>query len=69
MEQETKIKKCEKMNAGNAPAGAVYGFGFIGAVIYYLQHADTFLAGALGILKAFAWPAFVVYKIFQYFGF
>ena len=71
MEQEKMcdIKNCNKTNGGNATAGAVYGFGFIGAVVYYLQTATTFLAGVVGILKAFAWPAFVVYYIFQYFHF
>jgi len=72
MEQETKTiceKKCWNMNEGSAPATAVYGLGFIGAVIYYIQHADTFLIGAVGILKALVWPAFVVYKLFEYFKF
>ena len=68
MEQETKNKKWQ-MNGGGAPAGAVYGLGFIGAIIYYIQHADTFLIGVVGVLKAFVWPALVVYKLFQYFGF
>jgi len=31
---------------------AVYGFGFIGAVVYYIQQADAFWVGVLGILKA-----------------
>jgi len=57
------------MNGGSAPAGAVYGLGFIGAIIYYIQHADTFLIGVIGVLKAFVWPALVVYRLFQYFGF
>lgn len=68
MEQEKTNKKW-KMNKGNASCGAVYGLGFIGALIYYIQHADTFLVGLLGALKAFVWPALVIYKLFQYFGF
>ncbi len=46
----------------NAGSGAVYGLGFIGAAIYYLQHATTFPEGVLGILKAIVWPAMLVYK-------
>lgn len=68
MEQEIKNKKWQ-MNKGGCPAGAVYGLGFIGAIIYYIQHADTFLIGVIGVLKAFVWPALVVYKLFEYFGF
>lgn len=68
MEKETKNKKWQ-MSGGNASVGMVYGLGFIGAVIYYIQHADTFLLGVIGVLKAFVWPALVVYRLFQYFGF
>lgn len=45
--------------------GAVYGLGFIGAVVYYLQHAPTFWIGFLGFLKAIVWPAFIVYKLLE----
>jgi hypothetical protein len=48
---------------GKGTSGAVYGLGFIGAVIYYIQHAGTFWAGAVGLLKALVWPAFLVYKL------
>jgi hypothetical protein len=46
---------------------AVYGLGFIGAVIYYLQHAPTFWIGVLGILKAMVWPAFLIYRVLEFF--
>ena len=42
----------KKEMQGNAPAGAVYGMGFIGAVIYFIVHATGFWMGLLGILKA-----------------
>lgn len=45
---------------------AVYGFGLIGAWIYYLTHATTFLMGALGILKGIFWPAMLVYELMKY---
>lgn len=47
---------------GGTP-GAVYGLGFIGAAVYYIQHAATFGAGVLGLLKAIVWPAFLIYRV------
>lgn len=46
----------------NAPAGAVYGLGFIGAAIYYISAATGFWMGVLGFLKAIVWPVFLVYE-------
>jgi len=45
-----------------ASGGAVYGFGFIGAAIYFISHATTFWLGVLGLLKAIVWPAILVYE-------
>lgn len=47
-------------------SNAVYGFGVIGAAIYYLVHATSFLAGVVGLLKAIVWPSFVVYKLLEF---
>lgn len=49
-------------------SSAVYGLGFIGAVIYFIQHATTFWMGVLGILKAIVWPAMLVYECLDYLG-
>ena len=49
----------------NAGSGALYGIGMIGALIYYLEHATTFLMGLIGIVKAIFWPAVVVYKVLE----
>ena len=46
----------------HAPQSAIYGLGFIGAVIYYISHAASFWIGVLGFLKAIVWPAFLVYE-------
>jgi hypothetical protein len=54
------------VRAGNA-VQAVYGFGLIGAVLYFVQHASSFWTGVLGILQALVWPAIVVYKALEYF--
>ncbi|MFA5860799.1 MAG: hypothetical protein WDA16_03800 [Candidatus Thermoplasmatota archaeon] len=53
------------MGAKDAGGGAVYGLGFIGAAIYYIQTAAGFWMGALGLLKALVWPAFLVYELLR----
>jgi hypothetical protein len=47
------------------PSSAVYGMGFLGAAIYYIQHATTFWMGVVGFFKAIFWPAFLVYKVLE----
>ena len=47
-------------------SSAVYGLGFIGALIYFVQHATGFWDGALGVLKAIVWPAMLVYKLLEF---
>jgi hypothetical protein len=46
----------------------MYGLGIIAAAVYYIGHAAGFWAGVLGLLKALAWPAFVVYKLMEHLG-
>ncbi len=46
-------------------SGAIYGLGLLGAAIYFIQNAETFSAGVVGILKALVWPAVLVYKTLQ----
>ena len=48
---------------GGGMGGAVYGMGFIGAAIFFIGKATTFWLGALGLLKAFFWPAIFVYEV------
>jgi len=50
-------------NYGSGCLGAVYGLGFIGAAIFYIQQATGFWSGVLGVLKAIIWPAFLVHKL------
>lgn len=47
-------------------AGAVYGFGLIGALFYYLGGAGSFSAVMLGIGKSLVWPAMMVYHLFKF---
>lgn len=55
------------MSNNQGAAGGVYGLAFLGAVVYYIQHADTFWLGVLGVLKAIVWPAMLVYKLLEFF--
>lgn len=47
-------------------AEAVYGLGFIGALVYYIGTATTFWLGVLGFLKALVWPALLVFEALKY---
>jgi hypothetical protein len=59
---EQKPKKKSYTSTGNG----IYGLAFIGAVIYYIQHATTFWMGVVGFFKALVWPAVLVYKLMEY---
>lgn len=61
------MKKWKGMGNSCGGPGVVYGLGFIGVAIYYLQHASTFLEGLIGVLKALVWPALLTFKLFQFF--
>ncbi len=54
-------------NSRKHGGSAVYGFGFIGSLIYFMQAADGFWQGVLGILQAIVWPAYVAYKLLESF--
>lgn len=62
MDTETKTTKCNC----NAAGGGIYGLAFLGALVYYLQHAHTFWEGVMGFLQALVWPAILVYKILEF---
>ncbi|OGF51271.1 MAG: hypothetical protein A2044_04085 [Candidatus Firestonebacteria bacterium GWA2_43_8] len=62
-----KKEKCEKKWHHHADtSGGVYGLAFVGALIYFLQRADSFWTVVLGILKAIIWPVLVVYHLLKY---
>jgi hypothetical protein len=56
------IKIMKEKIQQHGPNSAVYGMGVIGAAIYFISNATSFWMGALGILKALVWPAFMVYE-------
>jgi hypothetical protein len=47
--------------------GAVYGLGFVGALVYFMQAASGFGEVITGFLKALVWPAYIVYKLLESF--
>lgn len=59
------FNKLKEKNYGGSSTGAIYFLGFVGAVVYYIQNADTFGAGILGFLKALVWPAMLIYKALE----
>ncbi len=59
------MKERIRQNVASAPS-AVYGLGFIGATIYFIQHATSFGMGVAGVFKALVWPALMVYHLFEY---
>lgn len=48
---------------GSGGGGAVYGLGFIGALVYYIDTANGFWDGVWGVIQALVWPAFFVYGV------
>lgn len=61
-----KTSKNKFQNSGTS--GAIYGLGFIGAVIYYISTATSFWMGVLGFLKALVWPIFLIYGLLKFLG-
>jgi len=66
--QETvnKMQNENKKRFTANQSSALYGMGFIGAAIYFVQHATTFWMGLFGFLKALVWPAVLVYQLFDF---
>jgi len=53
---------------GGNPAGVcggAYGLAFVGAAVYFIQHAQSFWGGVLGFFEAVIWPAVVMYKVLE----
>jgi len=53
---------------GSGSASAVYGLGFIGALVYYIFAATSIWTGVLGVLKSIVWPAILVYEALKSLG-
>lgn len=59
-------KKTAKQVVGSPPAGPVYFFGLIGALVYYLQVANGFWSVILAFLKSLVWPAFITHDVLKF---
>lgn len=69
MEQKEESRiSCKRNTAVDNGGGLIWLLGVIGAATYYIQQAESFGAGAYGVLKALVWPAIVVYKLLQFLG-
>lgn len=55
-----------RCSANQGTGGAIYGLAFLGALVYYIQTAETFWMGVLGFLKALVWPAFLIHRLMQF---
>ncbi len=67
-DEETSVHHHHHDHGWHGGSNAVYGLGFIGALIYFLSHAASFWGGVLGVLKAVIWPALLIYKVLEYLG-
>ena len=61
MADEERQRQSRSASAGDV----VYGIGLIGALVWYWQKADGIGGHFLGVLKAFVWPAYLVYEAFK----
>lgn len=61
---EEQIKIINKHTGGGG--GAVYGLGLLGALVYYLQNANNFQQGVIGVIKAILWPALLIFNLLSY---
>ena len=66
--RKNKVMRGIKDKKLHKSCGGGYFLGFIGALVYYLGTATGFWNGVLGILKAFVWPAFLVFELLKYIG-
>ena len=70
-ENNEEFKAWADKKWGNKKAttgGGIYFLGFVGAAIYYVSTATDFWMGALGVLKAIVWPAFLVFSALSELG-
>jgi hypothetical protein len=64
----TEQRRSGGQSTATGVAGGGYGLGFLGALVYFIQAADSFWEGAYGVFQAIFWPAFLVYRVFEFVG-
>jgi hypothetical protein len=62
------MSKHKNHTSGSGCGNAVYGLGLVGVAIYYFQHSVVFMDYVYALLKAIAWPAFLIYKVYTILG-
>lgn len=50
----------------NGPHSWIYFLGIIGSAVYFIEQTSGFWPAVVDILKAFVWPAFLVYQAFVF---
>ena len=63
---DCKDTKGIKKHAGSGAAGTIWFLGFVGALVYFIQQADSFGTGVIGFLKALVWPALLIYNLLDF---
>ena len=60
-------KSVQVINKNTGGGGnAVYFFGLIGVLVYFIQQATSFSEGIIGVLKAIVWPAFMAFNLLDF---
>jgi hypothetical protein len=65
-EEKMDNKKYKSGAACGATGGALYGVGFLGALVYFFQQATDFSGFIIGFIKALFWPAMLVYESLKF---
>lgn len=52
--------------ASGGISGGTYFLALIGAAVYFIQQANSFGDGFVGVLKAIVWPAVVLFQILKF---
>ena len=46
--------------------GGIWGLGFIGALVWVIRNADGVSGFFWGLVQALLWPAFLIYRLFEF---
>ena len=63
LEGTSKERQNPEVNIQGGSSGGVYGFGVIGAWVYYIGRGTTPREKVLGFFKGLVWPAILVYEL------
>lgn len=60
--KQTMMECCHPHQHQANGGGAVYGLGFVGALVYFVQHASGVTEILMAVVKAIVWPALLVFR-------